>query len=343
MKPPHTPRSPGDLPRRVPGSARPVGSGTARAGDGEQAPPEEPGRASGAGGAGAALPRLAQISSLGSRGNTGRDVEAPTSGAAPDTPARVFVRTGGRPRSEGFRGALGVVSIVGLLAVGGVLVTLGLIGGHDEGRERTTATMDSGGYGADVAAGFGGVPVPSASASGTAVGKRPDGSAGPTSASPTSSASPGDSPAGRRTTAPAKGGAGVGQTAPAAVPGVSVFSHASQCCIDVVGGKAVAGAGLMIWDCSGSASQHWTFTGGAIRALGMCVQLVDGSTADGTDLELAACDGGAAQRSLLNSSHDLVHTPTGKCTDVRDNQTANGSRLQLWSCSGGDNQKWSTS
>jgi hypothetical protein len=132
-------------------------------------------------------------------------------------------------------------------------------------------------------------------------------------------------------------------SAPAAAPGVNVFSHASQRCIDVVGGEAVSGAGLMFQDCSEAASQHWTVTDGAMRALGMCVQLTGGSTADGAVLELAACNGGPAQRFVLNSSQDLVHTPTGKCTDVRDNQTANGTRLQLWSCSGGVNQKWSTS
>jgi hypothetical protein len=88
-----------------------------------------------------------------------------------------------------------------------------------------------------------------------------------------------------------------------------VFSHASQRCIDVVGGEAVSGAGLMFQDCSEAASQHWTVTDGAMRALGMCVQLTGGSTADGAVLELAACNGGPAQRFVLNSSQDLVHTP----------------------------------
>jgi hypothetical protein len=124
---------------------------------------------------------------------------------------------------------------------------------------------------------------------------------------------------------------------------VKVFSHASQRCIDVVGGKAVQGANLMIWDCSDSASQRWTFTGGTMRALGMCVQLAGGSTADGADLELASCNGSSAQRFVLNYRHDLVSTLADKCTDVRDNGTANGTLLQLWSCSGGVNQKWSMS
>ncbi|MFF3501511.1 ricin-type beta-trefoil lectin domain protein [Streptomyces sp. NPDC003247] len=121
-----------------------------------------------------------------------------------------------------------------------------------------------------------------------------------------------------------------------------MVSHASRRCIDVVGGKAAQGARLMIWDCSQSASQRWTFASdGTMRTLGMCVQLAGASTADGTDLELAACDGSPAQRFTLNIRNDLVSALADKCTDVRDNGTANGTRLQLWSCSGGSNQKWS--
>ncbi|GAA3592889.1 hypothetical protein GCM10022295_88040 [Streptomyces osmaniensis] len=171
----------------------------------------------------------------------------------------------------------------------------------------------------------------------------PDGSATAKSASPSSNTPSDDVPSGRGTTEPAGEAADAGTSAPAPAPGVNVFSHASQRCVDVVGGKAVAGAGLMVQDCSESASQHWAFSDGAMRALGMYVQLTGGSTDDGAGLELAACNGGQAQRFALNTSYDLVHTPTGGCTDVRDNQTANGTRLQLWPCSGGVNQKWSTS
>lgn len=248
-------------------------------------------------------------------------------------------------RREASRGALGVVGIVGLLAVGGVLLTLGLAGGHDDGkRDGASVSVESGDYGTDVVDGLDRVPAPAVSASGTGAGKKPDGSAKSTSASPRSSASSDDSAStGEHATAPAKDPTGTRTTAPAAAPGVNVFSNASQRCIDVVGGNAVPGANLMIWDCSDSASQHWTFTDGTMRALDMCVQLAGGSTADGADLELASCDGSPAQRFVLNYRHDLVSTLADKCTDVRDNGTENGTRLQLWSCSGGVNQKWSTS
>ncbi|MFJ4622385.1 ricin-type beta-trefoil lectin domain protein [Streptomyces sp. NPDC088812] len=125
---------------------------------------------------------------------------------------------------------------------------------------------------------------------------------------------------------------------------MSILSHASQRCLDVVGGRPAAGAPLMIWDCSGSASQRWTFpSDGTMRTLGMCVELADGSTADGAGLRLAACDGGPAQRFELNHRHDVVSGLADKCADVVDGATGNGTRVQVWTCGGQDNQKWSAS
>ncbi|MGW3633870.1 ricin-type beta-trefoil lectin domain protein [Streptomyces sp. NPDC005122] len=122
-----------------------------------------------------------------------------------------------------------------------------------------------------------------------------------------------------------------------------MFSHASHRCIDVVGGKAVQGARLMIWDCKNTASQHWVFSvDGSMRTVGMCVQVTGGSTDDGTDLVLSRCDSSPAQRFTLNPRNDLVSSLADKCADVRDDGRANGTRLQLWSCGGTDNQKWST-
>ncbi|MGW5652671.1 ricin-type beta-trefoil lectin domain protein [Streptomyces humi] len=379
MKPPRTPGPEGNLPRRVPGTSRPVGAGSGPARDGAAPDGTEQagdGRAPAASGRDAPVPRLAQVSTLGSRSGAGRGAgaapPAPSSavgGSAPDgdragdafagggstrrgpsprvvVPLRPAARRGAdTSRREGLRGALAVVGIVGLLSAGSVLLTLHLLDGDDEGtrHDGASVSVDSGGRDTDVVDGLGITPGPARS-SGTAVGTTPDGSAAPTSGSPgvgtsgKASATPGE-----HATASAKSTGGAKTTAQAAAPGVRVYSHASQRCVDVVGGKAAQGAKLMIWDCGGTASQHWTFTGGTMRALGMCVQLAGGSTADGTDLELGACDGSPAQEFTLNQRSDLVSALADKCTDVRDNGTANGTRLQLWSCSGGDNQKWSTS
>ncbi|MFF2328566.1 MULTISPECIES: ricin-type beta-trefoil lectin domain protein [unclassified Streptomyces] len=337
--------------------------------------PESGDRAPVVAGEGTSLPRLTQFSSLGSRGNTDRGPVAASvsSGAggrvdtaAGDRPGGSFGRRGdagrnhasdivvplapaGRPagrkaRREGFSGALAVVAIVGLLSAGSVWLTLGLVNGdNDHKRDGASVVIDSDGHGMDAIDELGGPATPSVSVSGGKSGKKSDSPAKHTSASPTGSASSEEpvSSGEQAITAP-KEPAKAEANAQAAAPGVAVFSHASRRCIDVVGGKAVRGAPLMIWDCSASASQHWTFAAdGTMRALGMCVRLTGSSTADGTDLELAACDAGSAQRFVLNSSHDLVSGLADKCVDVRDNGTANGTRLQLWSCSGDDNQKWS--
>ncbi|MFJ5035806.1 ricin-type beta-trefoil lectin domain protein [Streptomyces sp. NPDC088560] len=372
MKPPHTPRPSQALPKRVPGGARPVSSRSGPAQDGTaalSAEPAAPGsgdRAADAAGKGTSLPRLTQISSLGSRGNAGRGAGASSSaadasmgGSAGDTPGDNFARRGDTGRSgapdvvppapadrhqgdkarrEGFRGALAVVGIVGLLAAGSVALTLVLAHGHHDKRSRGSVTVGSGDRGTGDVNGLGDVP-----ASATGTDEKSDGSGKHAAASPKSSAPGKGAEASGKHATTAADTTGTGTTAPAATPGVNVFSHASHRCVDVVGGKAVQGARLMIWDCSESAAQHWTFTGGAMRALGMCVQLAGGSTADGADLELASCNGSPAQRFVLNPRHDLVSTLANKCTDVRDSGTANGTRLQLWSCSGTPNQKWSTS
>ncbi|MFD7134895.1 ricin-type beta-trefoil lectin domain protein [Streptomyces sp. NPDC059894] len=298
-----------------------------------------------AAGRGASVPRLSQISSLGARGTGGphRDrhpdrLEPPVPAAPAATPGK-----GAKARREGLRGALGVVCAVGLLAVGSAVLTLGLVGG-DDGDERagSSGSVD---FDADTFDGLGEGSTPSAQTSGADAGKKPDGSEKPTaSASSTADASTSASASpGKDTTASPKAKAETKTSAAASVPGVGVYSHASRRCVDVVGGKAVQGAKLMISDCNQSASQHWTFTDGTMRSLGMCVQLAGGSTADGTDLELASCDGSPAQRFVLNVRNDLANSFSDKCGDVRDNGTANGTRLQLWSCSGGENQKWSTS
>ncbi|MET7694426.1 RICIN domain-containing protein [Streptomyces sp. NPDC005483] len=336
MKPPHTPRSGGELPKRVPGSAKQVSS----AGAGSD--PSQEGAA--AGRTGGSLPRLAQLSSLGSRGTTTNRTDpsrepGPLPLAPPTPTPRSDPDTADKPRREGFRGAFGVVGVVGLLAVIGVLVTLGVVNGSDDDQHADgSVSVTSDDRGTDVLDAFGGASVPSASAS----GKKAGGAKESASASPSATGSGKSAAPDADSTGEAATDGRPKATTEAAVPGVNIVSHDSGRCIDIAGGKAVQGAKLMIWDCSGTASQRWTFTGGTMRALGMCVQLAGGSSDDGIDLEIGSCNGSAAQRFVLNSSHDLVNVPADKCADVRDHQKTDGSRLQLWSCSGQDNQKWST-
>ncbi|MFB7600265.1 ricin-type beta-trefoil lectin domain protein [Streptomyces sp. NPDC056160] len=188
------------------------------------------------------------------------------------------------------------------------------------GTAKTDASPGAGGTGA---AKDGGDPVQAPG--GTAAGPAPSG--------------------GTAAGSPAGGsGGGPGGGSGAVAPGVRVRSHAVMSrCIDVAGGRGKDGSPLEIRDCSGAASQRWTFASdGTVRAMGLCMDAAGAQTSDGTTVQLANCNGGPAQRFRLNIRHDLVSRLAGKCVDIRDNQTADGSRLQLWSCAGTPNQKWSS-
>lgn len=126
-------------------------------------------------------------------------------------------------------------------------------------------------------------------------------------------------------------------------PGTTIYSHASNKCIEMVGHKGADGAHLEIWSCNSQNWQKWDFrSDGTIRSMGLCMDVAWGSSANGAVIQLAVCSGNPAQQFRLNSSNDLVNPQANKCVDVKDQKTANGTPLQLWDCNGQDNQKWST-
>lgn len=126
--------------------------------------------------------------------------------------------------------------------------------------------------------------------------------------------------------------------------GQQISSFASDRCIDIPDGNAVAGARLQIWDCRRTAKQLWTFPAdGTVRSMGKCLDVAGHSTDDGAAVQLAECSGAASQRFTLNKAYDLVNTRADRCVDVRDSNPDNGARLQIWQCNGNANQKWRAS
>jgi hypothetical protein len=126
-------------------------------------------------------------------------------------------------------------------------------------------------------------------------------------------------------------------------PGTTIYGHASNKCIEMVGHKGADGSPLQINSCTGKNWQKWDFrSDGTIRSMGLCMDVAWGSSANGAVIQIAVCSGNPAQQFRLNSSNDLVNPQANKCVDVKDQGTANGTRLQLWDCNGQDNQKWST-
>ncbi|MBK6013919.1 RICIN domain-containing protein, partial [Streptomyces sp. MBT53] len=126
-------------------------------------------------------------------------------------------------------------------------------------------------------------------------------------------------------------------------PGTTIYSHASNKCIEMVAHKGTDGSPLQIWSCGTKNWQKWDFrSDGTVRSMGLCMDVAWGSSANGAVIQLAVCSGNPAQQFRLNSSNDLVNPQANKCVDVKDQKTGNGTRLQLWDCNGQDNQKWST-
>ncbi|WP_327039906.1 serine/threonine protein kinase [Micromonospora ureilytica] len=123
--------------------------------------------------------------------------------------------------------------------------------------------------------------------------------------------------------------------------GKQISSFASDRCIDIPDGNAVAGARLQIWDCRRTAKQLWTFPAdGTVRSMGKCLDVAGHSIEDGAAVQLANCSGAASQRFTLNKAYDLVNTRADRCVDVLDSNPDNGARLQIWQCTGNANQKW---
>ncbi|MFF7645131.1 ricin-type beta-trefoil lectin domain protein [Streptomyces canus] len=126
-------------------------------------------------------------------------------------------------------------------------------------------------------------------------------------------------------------------------PGTTIYSHASNRCIEMKSHKGSDGSPLQIANCNGKNYQKWDFrSDGTIRSMGLCMDVAWGSHDNGAMIQIAWCSGNPAQQFVLNGSNDLVNPQSNKCVDVKDQLTGAGTPLQLWDCNGQDNQKWST-
>ncbi|MCZ9346499.1 RICIN domain-containing protein, partial [Streptomyces sp. TRM76130] len=118
-----------------------------------------------------------------------------------------------------------------------------------------------------------------------------------------------------------------------AAPGATLYSHASNRCIEMASHKGSDGSPLQIADCNGKDYQKWDFrSDGTIRSMGLCMDVAWGSHDNGAVIQIAWCSGNPAQQFVLNGSNDLVNPQSGKCVDVQDARTAAGTPLQLWDC-----------
>ncbi|MEU7529946.1 lectin [Saccharothrix sp. NPDC042600] len=121
----------------------------------------------------------------------------------------------------------------------------------------------------------------------------------------------------------------------------SVRGVGSERCLDVSGGKAVAGADVLVWDCHGAANQLWTsWPNKELRVFGsLCLDAYNGGTTPGTRVISWTCNGQSNQQWTFHAD-GTIRGASGLCLDVSGGGTANGAKLVLWTCHGGANQRW---
>ena len=99
----------------------------------------------------------------------------------------------------------------------------------------------------------------------------------------------------------------------------------------------------MLFDCTGSATQKWTYTAGRELKLaaGKCLDAYGQSTVAGTKVIVYTCNGQANQQWTVRADGTVAGVQSGLCLDAAGQGTANGTMVLLWTCNGQANQQWS--
>ena len=111
-------------------------------------------------------------------------------------------------------------------------------------------------------------------------------------------------------------------------------------CLDVSGSNTASGTPVILWDCTYTPNQVFTWTtAGELRFNGVCVTA--NGTTPGSLVVVSACNGSAAQHWTGTTSARVVGL-NGMCLDVPSGNTANLTQMSVWTCLGGtdQNQAW---
>lgn len=135
----------------------------------------------------------------------------------------------------------------------------------------------------------------------------------------------------------------VGTPASAATASGALRGGASNRCVDVPKFTAANDTQVMLWDCTGTDNQQWTYTSSKqlLVYAGKCLDARLPNTAPGTTVIIWDCNGQANQQWNINSNGTITNVQSGLCLDPSNNGTANGTLIQLWTCTGQANQRWS--
>jgi hypothetical protein len=124
----------------------------------------------------------------------------------------------------------------------------------------------------------------------------------------------------------------------AAVTGPVKGDHGK--CLDDFGGSTTNGNKVDIWTCNGTASQKWTFSGGALSVLGKCLDDVTQGGA-GAKLVIWTCNGHKAQTWTHRSNGEYVLKLNGLCLTDPSGSSVNGTQVLVRTCQNFADQHWS--
>ncbi|KGM14083.1 beta-1,3-glucanase family protein [Cellulomonas bogoriensis] len=120
-----------------------------------------------------------------------------------------------------------------------------------------------------------------------------------------------------------------------------VRSAAAGKCLDVRGGDDASGTPVQLYDCNGTAAQHWTFgTDGTLSALGKCLDVTERRTANGSNVQIWDCNPGQPNQTWVRSGDSYLNPASGRCLDNPDGRATNRQHLQIWDCLDNDAQRW---
>jgi hypothetical protein len=126
-----------------------------------------------------------------------------------------------------------------------------------------------------------------------------------------------------------------------AVNVVSEYSPAH--CLDVPGGKGVAGNVLDLWECNGLFNQQWIFnkddTVSYLGNMSLCID-ISGTPKKGSSMALQMCNTKSATQKVKYDLQTGFFNMSPHCLDIPGAKIQNGSKIWLWECNKQPQQQW---
>jgi subtilase family serine protease len=128
---------------------------------------------------------------------------------------------------------------------------------------------------------------------------------------------------------------GVGGLATPATPTGDITNRLTGRCVDDHAGLTTNGNKIDLYNCNGTAPQHWTIeSNGSVEVYGKCLSVAGGSTANKAKVVLNVCNGSKHQQWAWKTNGEMVNVASGKCLDDPASSKVNGIQLDIYTCNG---------